>query len=250
MDDSANKLDEWANKRGIPPSPNSNCPCGVVEPASSGTYVGPAYDASRVRILFVGLDQGLGVNWNPLETLRQYRDDRKSWNLHYIGCVRVAAEIVNSECRVKCQKKCSTFSEGECALCQFAQGNAVRCVEAQKKSMRFHSEKRIHKCLPLLFEQIGILRPDVIVLQGRNKSGHIHEDFKKELREGAWGLLEITEAEVVGRVTWHRFGIFTGPTVIAFLLHPSARGRHSFIKNWSSETVPAIQRIRSLLTGP
>lgn len=247
MSDSAKRLDEWAEKRGVPPVPDSICPCGVVEPTCSGTYVGPAYDASGVRILFVGLDQGQGVKWSPLQTLRWYREDRKPWNLHYIGCIRVAAEILNLGCESECQKRCSVLPEKECALCQFAQGNAVRCVEAHKKSMESRSQERIRQCLPLLFEQIEILRPTVIVLQGRNRSGHIHEDFKKELRDGAWGSLEMAEGEIVGRVAWHRFGTFTGRTVIAFFRHPSALGHHSFAKNWSSETVPAIQGIRQLL---
>jgi uracil-DNA glycosylase len=119
----------------------------------------------------------------------------------------------------------------------------VRCVETHMKHMRFVGHARIHQCFPFLFEQLEILRPKVIVLQGRG----IHGDFKKELTDGGWGTLEMTENEILGKITWHRYGEYRGPVIVAFFLHPSALGRHMFTKEWDSENLPAIQVMQSLL---
>jgi len=109
-----------------------------------------------------------------------YRTAQHRWNLHYVGCVRVTAEILELGCKSDCQKKCSAKPEKDCALCYFAQGNAVRCVEAHRNRQTFESHARIRACFPYMFEQLGLLK-NVIVLQGRDQSsGNIHEDFKKK----------------------------------------------------------------------
>jgi len=210
-----------------------------------------------VRILFVGLDHGKDTESYDARDSRKwfletYRGpSRKGWrfggNKHLFGCVQVAAEILNLDCRSRCEEMCDMMPERECVLCNFAKGNAVRCVESSGEYMKFQSENRVSRCLPFLFEQLELLLPGVIVLQGRTKAGHIQEDFKQVLNEGNWGHLEMTESKIVGSITWRRFGSDRGPVAIAFFVHPSARGLHSFKIKWETEILPATKRIRSIL---
>src|SRR5713226_8501707 len=108
-DDLTQRLDDWAATRRIPPARDSNCQCGVTNPVCSATYVGPSYSTSKVRILFVGLDHGKDTESYDARDSRKwfletYRGpSRKGWrfggNKHLFGCVQVAAEILNLDCR-------------------------------------------------------------------------------------------------------------------------------------------------------
>jgi hypothetical protein len=251
------KLDEWAKLEQLPPSDGADCRCGVTKPTCCATYVGPMYSAASVPILFVGLDGG--QPWDAEHhffdaktvqdsILRGYTHEKRGWNPHYKGCVRVAAEILGLACKSDCPQRCAGNEGTTCALNCFAQGNAVRCVRLDSKGMTFESQARVQKCLPFLFQQFGILKPKVIVLQGRNVgNGLIHDSFKRELQEGKWGKLLGEESNCVQLIEWHRYSEFSGPTILASLRHPAARGRQSLLKSWRSHFAPAIEVIREFL---
>jgi hypothetical protein len=229
----------------------------VAVPFCSATYVGPSYATSRHRILFVGKDQGLDNRSYDAKAsrdwiLKTYRENGDRWsrgrNRYTVGCIRVAAEILDLAYKLDCLKKCSLKPEKDCVLCNYAKGNAVRCVECDKKSMACESDLRVEKCFRYIFKQLPILRPEVLILQGRNKgTGHIHEDFKNELERGDWGSLDMLNDGIVGTITWRGLDAYDGPAVVAFLQHPSAH--YPFEKTWRAEVLPAIERIRSLLAN-
>jgi hypothetical protein len=258
-DDLTDRLDEWARLLQLPPSDGGICRCDVTDATCCATYVGPAYDATPVPILFVGLDAGQSwkgrLRFLPAKIVQHgilegYAHGERTWNPHYQGCVRVTAEILQLACKSSCLKKCMGNESTNCALNCFGQANAVRCVSVNSKGMTFGSHNRVQKCLPFLFQQIGILRPKVIVLQGRNEgTGLIHESFKRELSEGKWGRLKSKEVNYVQLIEWQKFGGFMGPTILASLRHPSARGRRSLLKSWDSHFVPAVETIRNLLSS-
>jgi hypothetical protein len=162
------------------------------------------------------------------------------WNPHYRGCVKVASYLLDSACLNDCTSRCalrtssspSHTTEADCVFLQFAQGNAVKCVPSDLSDMSFRGRKRIPACLPLMFEELTVLRPDVIVLQGRN-------DLSQPLRELAnQGGVEwkTTPNSHVGIMVWP-----TWQSVIVSLNHP-ARGWLK--RDWDRDIVPALDEAR------
>lgn len=230
------QLDQWAEAHKVPPAEGAKCPCGLEKYVCSATCVGTAYTSSKVRILFVGKDHGWDCMSRDARQSQEwfeaeYREPKnRLWtsdhNRHLRRCVSMAAEILGSGCHSECDKKCGLKPRTDCVLCLFAKGNVVRCVEKEKRAMPCTSGPRIRACIRYLFRQLRILKPDVIIVQGRNKgSGHIHMDFRNELAN--WGRLNIDDGEVTGTAIWKKFDGWNGSTQIAFFVHPSARGRSS-----------------------
>ncbi len=226
------ELDNWARSRGLP----SLCCSKLLDRDYCATYVGPYYEKAKLKLLFVGLDHGWGGG--PSAKTRQadvlgYRDSEQPtpWNPHYRGCIRVAAKILGLACSGGCVEKCVRRPPEECVLCHFAQGNAVKCVVPPKGQplqdrMTFRGHDRVARCLPLLLEEIGILRPDLIVLQG----SRLHWHFKKDATVG----------EVI------RLSNFPNnvSSVVAFFRHPS---RGWLERDWEPVILPALSRMRELL---
>lgn len=240
-----------------PSSCCSDLPAACYYPA----YVGPHY-GDRTKILFVGLDSGTSDGIGQPMTAKDWqsfvysdgyrkREDNKTnvaWNAHYRGCVKTASTILRMACESECGSVCRVKPSSECVLSQFAQTNAVKCAPP-KSGMAFVAKHRIAPCMAKnLFGEIGVLQPDVIVLQGKNRnSGHIHKDFERELTAGNWGTLAAVEESLVRTVTWSR-GLMTGrKTVLALFSHPSAKGKSNFKNAWFREILPSIPKIHALL---
>jgi len=207
------------------------------------TYLGSSY-GKGTRILFVGLDHGNDYRTADANDRRRgivhwYQEKRHGWNPHYRGCIAVAVGILELKCSVDCRHRCCLKPDEDCALCQFAQANAVRCTGADG-GMTFSRHDRIRDCLPLVFREIEVLRPRVIILQGRNRgSGHIHRDFQAEARKrGRW---EETSNEYVGNIIWNGTG---QAALVVSLRHPA---RAWLERNWETEIIPAMQTVRQLL---
>jgi len=240
-----------------PSSCCSDLPAACYRPA----YVGPQY-GQKARILFVGLDSGTsdGIpeplaakEWQRAVFTEGYRKQQGAngnwaWNAHYRGCVKTASAILRMTCESECGTRCILKPTSECALSYFAQTNAVKCAPP-KVGMSFIAEHRIATCMAAnLFTEVDVLRPDVVVLQGRNhNSGHIHEDFQRELIAGKWGELAIELDSLVGIITWSRGEMAGLKTVLATFIHPSAKGKSSFKYTWLSEVLPSVPRIHGLL---
>jgi hypothetical protein len=101
--------------------------------------------------------------------------------------------------------------------------------------MRFKGYKRIPACLPLMFEELTVLRPDVIVLQGRSNL--------------YWPLCNLASERSVQRKTTANcyVDIMVWPTwqsVVVSLNHP-AMGHLK--KNWEAQIVPALEEARKHL---
>ena len=125
----------------------------------------------------------------------------------------------------------SHATEAGCVFLQFAQGNAVKCVPPNSPAMRFKGYKRIPACLPLMFEELTVLRPDVIVLQGRSNL--------------YWPLCNLASERSVQRKTTANcyVDIMVWPTwqsVVVPLNHP-AMGHLK--KDWEAQIVPALERL-------
>lgn len=241
----------------------SSC-CSDLAPACyRPAYVGPHY-GEKTKILFVGLDSGTSDGIPKVLTAKEwqstvfsdgYRNQGEtnkvqSWNLHYRGSAKTASAILKMACASECDGACSVKPSLECVLSHFAQTNAVKCAPP-KRGMAFIANRRIATCMAKnLFSEIELLKPDVIILQGRNRnSGHIHEDFQRELAAGHWGTLAIDDENLVGVITWC-FGAMEGrKTVLAMFSHPSARGKSNFKRTWVREILPSIPKIHTLLEG-
>jgi len=91
-----------------------------------------------------------------------------------------------------------------------------------------------------MLREILILRPHVIVLQGRNQgTGHIHEDFKKLAETcGTW---EMTDNQLLSLVRWRDWSF---SSIVASFRHPS---RGNLSRDWERIIRPAIARAREVL---
>jgi hypothetical protein len=162
-----------------------------------------------------------------------------------------SAKNLGLECEPSCRDRCAKMASSECALLQFSQANAVRCVGPNEPNNRSRSQERVAKCLPFLFGEIGILQPNVIVLQGRNEgTGHLQQSFRNELERGVWGRFEDEEVSRVQTIKWLKYDGWAGPSWLASLYHPSAQGRFKFDAIWDSHFRPAVDRIKKLIACP
>jgi hypothetical protein len=220
------------------------------------TYIGPLYFTAKHKVLFVGLDHGMKTRNVDVDLRQRHKDmiewpsdpgrDGK-WNPHYQGCIKVAGYLLDSACLNDCTSRCalravpsspSHASEANCVFLQFSQGNAVKCVPAGSQTMSFNANKRIPACLPLMFEELTVLRPDVIVLQGRR---HLSKPLRKLVASKDGVEWKTTENGYVGIMVWQ-----TWQSVVVALNHP-ARGW--LARNWDGEIVPALDEARKHLRG-
>jgi hypothetical protein len=238
----------------------TSCCSGLPPACYCPAYVGPHY-GDKTKILFIALDAGTsdGVEnpmtakeWQSSIFIGGYREKQlgksNPWNAHYRGCIKTASAILKIPCESECDVACRIKAPSECALAYFAQTNVVKCVPP-KKGMRFEAEDRIARCMPLhVFREIEPLQPDVIILQGRNRgTGHIQEDFQREIVTGQWGTLAMDDGDLVGTITWTRGLMAERKTVLASFAHPSARGKSNLKNSWTQQVVPSIPKIHALL---
>lgn len=238
------------------------CCSGLPPSCYFPAYVGPHY-GEKAKILFVGLDSGRSDANSEILTAKRWqegvyadeyrsRKDNKAntaWNPHYRGCVRTAGAILQMACEKECANACGVKPPSECVLSFFAQSNVVKCAPP-KNGMNFLAASRVDTCIPNLFAEIEILQPDVIVLQGRNRtSGSIHKDFQGEIVAGKWGVLSIEPENIVGTISWTRGQIAGMRSVIACFAHPSARGQFNLKNLWAREILPSVPTIRELLAA-
>lgn len=207
--------------------------------------------------MFVGLDSGTYISrwagkrataatWSELVFSDRRGENPEKFNAHFSGCVRATAILLTLSCEAQCKKQCSNKSLETCALANFAQTNAVKCVERKDKS-EFRARHRIQQCIKQnLFGEIEVLKPGIVVLQGRNKQGHIHGDFFREIEAQKCGRLKLPhEHENVEVVDWD-LPKWTGRSVVACLMHPSARGLALTQQSRDKEREILLQVLRAL----
>jgi hypothetical protein len=223
--------------------------CG--KPCPSGgfycaPYVGPDYESSEPRVMFVGLDHGERRSFNAIERRNSVIDwwEKHPFKDHYQGCIWVAAELLRTCCRLYCQGGCVKVSDpnSDCALRRFSQTNAVRCVGNVQSNMTFRNQSMVRECVRLVFEDIRLLRPQVIVLQGRNRqTGHLQESFLAEARKQRGSCdnsLDFAGAAVTDLRLDHQ------QIIVASLRHPS----HGWLKrDWDKVILPVLGEINRRL---
>jgi len=216
------------------------------------TYIGPQFGIDgKPTIYFLGLDGGKDdghVKPNVEEwrraVLANYRDEQNGWNPHYRACIKIAADLLGMSCETLCQHKCAGHPHDLCALSQFAQGNAVRCVKAENPTMEFSQHHLIPSCLLLGIEEIADIQPDVIILQSRN----CLEDKFYELLGPSFGTFaKETYTEHSGVFNWKNQKL----SIVVSTHHPSyaVRGFGSFEAYMEQHVKPRLQTVRRWLEG-
>jgi hypothetical protein len=130
-------------------------------------YIGSQYDTKvaegNMRILFVGYDFG-----NTFASLEQRRTDiegyRPPLNAHYNGVVKVLMEIFEQNC-----ESGADVQNWRSLLVRMAQTNVVRCCVPENGTMQTHATQTMWKnCWPHFREELRILRPTLVVFQGKS----------------------------------------------------------------------------------
>lgn len=220
LDDLYSQLDEVR--------PQSCCSGLSLDDCYTPVYVGPSYPGSKKKILIVSLQSKTSVShWVPEPTTKRWSERLfEEWhgskpeprNRHIPGCIWQSAILPQLDCETLCGSCCSGKEPEVCALANFAQTNAVKCVQA-KENPEFKDKHLIQRCMKQnLFREIEVLKPDAILLQGHDN----HRGFLKEIKEQEYGHLEM-RSDNVAAVKWN-FPRWTGRSVVAFLKHPSALG--------------------------
>ena len=250
--DFTGEFDRWAEDPARPPRTPRAC-CGLLTTPSFGaTSVGPFYGIRAPRILFVGKDHGDADSSAPTPRdrregiLRYYRPGgsigTRPWNPHYRGTVALAARVLNLTCATSCLRRCANADPETCTLYQFAQANAVKCVEASKTSRRFQGHHVIARCLPLLFDEIHMLEPHVLVLQSSEKGFVWH--FRNEV-EKCGRLSPVERSEAVVKCDWNR----GGASLIWFNRHPAYLPIERYLEQWVDPHVDLVRRTISTMTA-
>jgi hypothetical protein len=224
LDGFEEELTQLYCQRGLLPFSREAC-CSkhsFATPQFCSAYVGSFYGrGSGPRVLFVGYDCGRDPDPTPVDRrntiLTAYREKATEWNQHYKGLICVAGALTGSHCSELCGQKCALAPEEDCVLCRVAQTNAVKCVPENSSSMDFQGRKYIKACIPLLFSEIEILRPDVIVVHGAD----LWHPF--ELQSKRLGNFEFGPDHRIGVLRLQRNAGETTNCTVGFLRHP-ARG--------------------------
>jgi hypothetical protein len=202
-------------------------------------YVGPRF-GERERLMFIGLDHGkdsgscIDLRERQKHVLSHWR-----WNAHYWGCVRTAALLFGLDCTHRCKKACAenannTLRGGQdCAVLHFIQANSVKGVPKGKETMSWEQAHKIPEDMPLLLDEIRLIRPKVIIVHGKDN----HEPLKRTFA----GNLHMTPDKPFGTLKWGGPDSFS--TYIAFFRHPS---RGWLNKDWNSIIEPTISKIKAL----
>lgn len=176
------------------------------------TYVGPLFQESGRKIVFIGLDAGDSSNpeENPAEVqvrrVTYYRVNGTEWNWHYKATVAMVADLLGlSGCAGQCQQRCARLQDSGCALLQFAQGNAVKCVKDEHPSRQFDQQDMIPHCLPQMFEELSRIQPEVIVLQGQSMEDEFY-DLMRANGTHTSERLSKQEQTYAGIMTWRSTG--------------------------------------------
>ena len=221
------------------------------------SYVGPMF-GSRERLLIVGLDHGKpGKEGSPCLSLARRREQilsyqnadkynlaDRNWNSHYRGCVKVASLIFGMDCETKCDKRCSLNPDpNQCVLTHFVQANVVKSVPRTAENMKFIQTHKITPSMPELLEEILVIKPSIVVLQGVKIR---HPFFEAVKLSGRHECSTVGPQLPLHVVKWNRNGgadeSFTSH--IASLHHPS---RGHLEKQLADVIVPTVRLIRKRL---
>jgi hypothetical protein len=208
------------------------------------TYIGPRF-GERERVLFVGLDHGMATTRGECsnllsrqkEILGQRNNEKRSWNLHYKGCMMTASALFDLPCTYQCIARCRRLPEKDCSLLHIAQANIVKSVLRDKKDRTFDQSKKLAVAIPELLAEVEYIRPTVIILHGRC----IHLPFPKHVAHAHQFEL-IKNSNHLAKVSWKFVSPFE--SLIAFFRHP-ARGWLQ--RDWDSIILPTMEAIRKEL---
>lgn len=144
---------------------------------SDKARVGEYYGNSGVpKIVFVGLE-GLNVH-----TLVDYPDD-SAYNTHYKGVRYVLAYLlspfIGKEHPNSVLKRCLK-NYTEYTIKYFALLNCYKCAFGDNPRSRTHTSSMQKNCQEILFREIEILDPDIVVFQVKSKRP---ENFTEKLKD-------------------------------------------------------------------
>ena len=206
-------------------------------------YVGSRYCEGK-RILFIGMDRGksedsdadVSVSKRQEGVVAYYLEMNKKWNLHYRGCVWVAADYLHSACSSTCEVMCKRKSESECVLFQFSQTNAQQDVQRDTPDMASQSTFDVTR--ESLLKQLELFDPDLIVVQSRSK---LAEPLRQSM-EGLGEWQDVPGQELLKKIVWSKPD--RSASHIALFVHPSALGKFQFRTLWSSEILPVLDSLK------
>jgi hypothetical protein len=240
--------------------PENSCSNKMSEDHHCQSYVGPMFGC-RERVLIVGLDQGKPDTEEApclnLERRRQqilsfqdaekYSDTERNWNGHYRGSVRVASLILGMECVTRCHNRCFRDPNPQhCALTHFVQANVVKSVPRINVDMTFKQSAKIVPSMQALLDEILVIQPSVVVLQGVK----IHGPFISATRvSGRHRLSKVCDDLPLHFVKWNHGGGTDESfhSYVACFHHPS---RGHLEKQWDDVIVPTVRLLSSLLKSP
>ncbi len=184
---------------------------GCVNPNGfCATFIGPLFDQSPRKMLFIGLDSGREGNgcidaleWQK-RVMEVHHDEGQKWNWHYKASIFLEAGVLGlNQCKYECREACSGRDLSLCALAHMAQGNAVKCVAAGNITMDFQPNQRglIPSCLPMTFEEAALIKPDVIVTQGSGVEDRLY-DLMRQRGTVNSDWLTTEEAMRAGTMSW------------------------------------------------
>lgn len=246
--DFASDFERWAGDSTLPPRTPRQCCKLLASPSFCATYVGAHYGTRSPRIMFAGKDHGNADGSAPTPAARRegvvgyYRAGESAaarpWNPHYRGTISLTAQLLTLPCAPACAKRCAKENPENCALYQFAQANAVKCVELSKTSRRFQGQNVVAGCLPFVFDEIRVLEPHVLVLQ--SSETHFVWHFRNELSNHG-RLIPLPDSEAVARCEWNQ----GGTTVIWFNRHPAYMPLARYLSQWVYPHVDLVRKASS-----
>ena len=213
------------------------------------SYVGRDYGVPSAmpipRLMIVGMDHGCPDSLTFEERREQiegYEENTsKNFNPHYRGVVRTAAAFLGrygahcaAACKARCARSAALVALDDCVLDRLAQPNLVKCVSLSVPNMNCKATGTMRtNCCNHLFAEIGLLRPDIVVVHGVSEQWHVLNHMQLHGIEH----LDLGDRTGVPKV------LYNAPKLdchFVFLWHPA----HNMMERiWASRAVPTLAHL-------
>lgn len=142
------------------------------------TRIGSNYDNEQIKIMVVGQeDVGEGKEYSCCEPCTM---EEAGYNPHYLRTFYTVAQILldSQDLPKDFSKKYMSQSKFEDLRHSFALTNYYKCAFSDdNKNSNVHHSKTMEKyCSKHLLQEIEILKPDIVIIQGKN-----HKNFWKNI---------------------------------------------------------------------
>jgi hypothetical protein len=248
------ELDAWAAEARVDPRGfdcrfYDRCNVAPVELDRGNTavmsYIGREYGEPSImpmpRLMIVGMDHGQPCHMTfegRREQIEGYEEaPGEDFNQHYKGVVRTAAAFLGgygAHCATACKARCSRSggtTVDACVLDRLAQPNLVKCVSLNVPNMTCRATDMMRtNCCHHLFAEIGLLRPDIVVVHGVDEKWHVLNHMR---------LRGIEHQDLADR-TGVNDVLYSAPALrchFVFLLHPS---RNWMDRTWDARALPTL----------